>query len=452
MNEKFTKIGFILAVAGSAVGLGNAWKFPTLVGENGGSAFILLYLLLTMLCSFVIFLGEIVIGRLGECDAVSAYEKLAPSNKKLWRNAGFFMISALLIYSFYSVVMGWILKYTITSAFALPSSIEQSGAAFGNLLSQEIFISIICYTIASIFCFFIISKGVKNGIEKLNLWMMPALFVLILFMAFYSAVASNAGFVQSLKFLLVPDFSALSSDSVLKALGLAFFTLSLGVTTIITYAASLPPKTNILTSSLSIVFINVLIGVFMGLTVFTYIFEFGADPSQQGPGLIFVSLTVLFGKLGIIGNILAFCFFLSLLFAAITSAVSMIEPSVFYLVNSKNFSRKKACFAIFIFTYILGIFCILGYYGATADIFNFFGKSFFDLLDFVTSNILLPIGGIVVAIFVGFVIKKEPVKELLVPYMGEFGYKIWHNVLLRFVAPLFVIIILLDQFGIKILG
>lgn len=442
MNEKFTKIGFILAVAGSAVGLGNAWKFPTLVGQNGGSAFILLYLLLTFCVSFVIFLAEIVIGRLSESDAVNAFYKLAPKHKKAWSTAGFFMISALLIYSFYSVVMGWILKYTAVSLFSLPTNIDKSGEIFTSLLENDILVSLICFTIASLICFYIVSKGVKNGIERLNVWMMPALFILLIIMVIYSMFYD--GFSQSAKFLLIPDFSVLNKDSVLSALGLAFFTLSLGVTTIITYAASLPERTNILTSSLSIVFINVLIGIMMGLIVFTFIFEFGADPGEQGPGLIFVSLTVLFSKLGFVGNVLAFAFFLSLLFAAITSAISMIEPSVYYLVNSQHFSRKRAAELLFGVTYVLGIFCILGYYKETSGIFTFGGKSFFDILDYLTSNVLMPISGIVTSIFVGFVISSKPVKILLLPYMGETLFKIWY-LLLRFIAPLAVLVIFITQ-------
>lgn len=442
MTEKFSKIGFILAVAGSAVGLGNAWKFPTLVGTNGGSAFILLYLVLTLCVSFVIFIAEIVIGRLAESDPVEAFSKLAPKHKEKWKFAGFFMISALLIYSFYSVIMGWILKYTVTGIYYLPKNMEESGEIFTTLTSGSLFLNIVCFTICSLTSFFIISKGVKNGIERLNVWMMPSLFILLLAMVLYSM--SIDGFIQSAKFLLVPDFSALNKQSVLSALGLAFFTLSLGVTTIITYAASLPTNTNILTSSLSIVFINILIGIMMGLIVFTFIFEFGADPNQQGPGLIFISLSVLFSKLGIIGNILAFMFFLSLLFAAITSAISMIEPSVFYLVNSKNMSRKNAINTICIFTYILGIICILGFDSNTSKFFTFFGKDFFSILDFMTSNILMPLSGIVTAIFVGFVIKSSPVEILLKPYTGTTLFNIWYF-LLRFVAPLAVAYIMINQ-------
>ncbi|MDA3042579.1 MULTISPECIES: sodium-dependent transporter [unclassified Campylobacter] len=450
MNDKFTRIGFILAVAGSAVGLGNAWKFPTLVGQNGGSAFILLYLLLTFLVSFVIFIGEITIGRLGESDPVDSYRRLAPSNKELWSKAGFLMITALLIYSFYSVVMGWILKYTATSIFSLPQNLDDSGAMFNALISNSPLVAIVCFTIMSLVCFLIVSKGIKNGIERLNIWMMPSLFILLVLMVLYSA--SFDGFAQSAKFLLLPDFSALNSQSVLDALGLAFFTLSLGVTTILTYAASLPERTNILTSSINIVLINVMIGVMMGLVVFTFIFEFNGDPAQSGPGLIFVSLAVLFSKLGFIGHILAFAFFLTLLFAAITSAISMIEPAVYYLVKSRAFSRAKACVAVFVFTYVLGIACILGYYGATSEYFIIAGQPFFDALDYLTSKILMPLGGLIIVIFVGYVIKKDGVYALLSPYMGDLGFKIWYYVLLRVVSPLAIFVIALRELGIVNFG
>ena len=234
----------------------------------------------------------------------------------------------------------------------------------------------------------------------------------------------------------------------LEALGLAFFTLSLGVTTITTYAASLPERTNILTSSINIVLINVLIGIMMGLVVFTFIFEFNADPAQSGPGLIFVSLAVLFSKLGAIGHVLAFAFFLTLLFAAITSAISMIEPAVYYLAKSHKISRLRACAIVFAFTYVLGIACILGYYGATADSFSILGTPFFDVLDYATSKILMPIGGLVIVVFVGFVMRREAVRELLVPYMGRMGFKIWYFVLLRCVSPVAIILIALRELGI----
>ncbi|MSN95996.1 sodium-dependent transporter [Campylobacter sp. FMV-PI01] len=442
MNEKFSKIGFILAVAGSAVGLGNAWKFPTLVGTNGGSAFIVLYLILTFLVSFIIFLGEIAIGKISEKDPVNAYKTLAPKYKNGWKFAGVCILGAILIFSFYSVIMGWILKYVISSINYLPSDIESSKKIFQNLLSSDLGVIMFYYTICVVISFYVVSKGVKSGIERLNVWMMPALFVFLVLMLFYSM--SMEGFAKSAEFMLKPNFSALNKDSVLQALGLAFFTLSLGVGTIITYAASLPDKTNLVTSSISIVFINILIGVMMGLIVFTFIFEFNADPTQQGPGLVFISLTTLFAKLGIAGHIFAVAFFVSLLFAALTSAVSMIEPSVVFLMNSYKFSRKKALLLIFIFVYIMGIGCILSYQANTASSFTFFNKPLFDLLDYFTSNLLMPISGIIVSIFVGFIMKRDSIYVLFGKYMSKDVFAIWYF-LLRFIAPAAVLYIMINQ-------
>ena len=211
MNEKFSRIGFIVVVAGSAVGLGNAWKFPTLVGQNGGSAFIVLYLLLTFLVSFVIFLGEIAIGKISEKDAVGAFESLAPKNKNLWKFAGFCIIGAILIFSFYSVIMGWILKYVVTSIYFLPNSMKESEEIFNSLLTKDLGTSIFYFTIAVLMSFYVVSKGVNSGIARLNIWMMPALFIFLIIMLIYSM--NMNGFLNSAKFMLMPDFTKLNKDS-----------------------------------------------------------------------------------------------------------------------------------------------------------------------------------------------------------------------------------------------
>ncbi len=352
MSSKFSKIGFILAVAGSAVGLGNAWKFPTLVGQSGGSAFILLYIILTLGVGFVIFLAELSIGKISEKDPVNAYEKLAPSNKKAWSYVGFTMVGAILIVSFYTLVIGWIVKYVFLSITGnLPMDLEVSKAQFGFFISEDFFKSVYLFYFGFFYVFFyIVSKGVKNGIEKLNVWMMPSLFILLILMLVYAI--SKDGFIMAVKFLFVPDFSKINTSNVLEALGLAFFSLSLGVGTIITYSASLPDKTNFITSTLNIIFINLLVGLLMGLVVFTFIFEFGYNPNQQGPGLVFISLATLFEKIGVIGCIFGAAFFISLIFAGITSAVSMIEPLTFYMINNYQISRVKALFLIGLFVFV----------------------------------------------------------------------------------------------------
>ena len=194
INEKFSKIGFVLAMAGSAVGLGNAWKFPTMVGNNGGSAFIILYLLLTFAIAFVAFLAELSIGKLGESDVVSSIYKLAPKHKKAWSLSGFFMIGAILIASFYMVVIGWILKYIYLSFSPLLADTKEAAVQFNTLLANDLTSSVLCFSIVFLMVFFAVSKGVKSGIEKLNIWMMPSLFVLLVCMLFY-ALSMGDGFV-----------------------------------------------------------------------------------------------------------------------------------------------------------------------------------------------------------------------------------------------------------------
>ncbi|MBS4240627.1 sodium-dependent transporter [Campylobacter vulpis] len=443
MGSKFSKIGFVLAVAGSAVGLGNAWKFPTLVGQNGGSAFVLLYLVLTLGVAFVIFLAELSIGKLSEKDPVNGYKTLAPTNKKTWSMAGFTMLGAILIVSFYSLVIGWVVKYMYFSATGnLSQTLEESEKQFTNLLLNDFLSQFICFSLIFLIVFYVVSKGVKNGIERLNVWMMPTLFILLILMLFYALSHTN-GFSEALQFLFVPDFSKISGTSILEALALAFFSLSLGVGTIITYSASLPDKTNFITSTLNIILINILIGLMMGLIVFTFIFEFGANPNQAGPGLIFISLTTLFAKLGIVGYILGATFFLSLIFAGITSAISMIEPFAFYLINTFKMSRKNALILIGLIVYILGNLCILSTLSITE--FKILGMSFFDVLDYISGKIIMPLGGILAAIFVGFVMKKKALEILFEPYMSGVFFKVWYF-FLRFIAPLAVIIIVINAF------
>ena len=441
-KEQFSKIGYVLAVAGSAVGLGNAWKFPYMVGENGGSAFIILYLLITFLVGVPIFMAELSIGKLSESDSVNAFRKLAAKNKNLWQLVGILaMVTAAIISSYYIVIIGWVFKYFTLSFTGLPSDIDSSKVIFNDLLTHGLGEQTLYFVIAFAACFFILSKGVKSGIEKLNVWMMPSLFIMVLIMLIFSMTMD--GFVKSAEFLLIPDFSKISFNSLLLALGLAFWTLSLGMAAIITYSASLSDDTNLATSTLSIVFINIALAIMIGLVIFTFIFEFGATPSQ-GPGLVFISLPTLFAKLGLLGNFLAFTFFISLFFAGITSVISMVEPFIFFLSKSLKFSRNKSIFIVACVVYILGILCALSGTNEFKDALTFFGKNFFDLLDYLSSNIMLPLGGILFAIFVGYFMKFELLKELFVPYMGKVVFKIWYF-LIRFVAPLLVLVVLIRE-------
>ena len=441
-KEQFSKIGYVLAVAGSAVGLGNAWKFPYMVGENGGSAFVLLYLVICFLVGVPIFMAELSIGKLSESDSVNAFRKLADKHKNLWQYVGILaMVTAAIISCYYIVIIGWVIKYFFLSFSSLPSDIESSKAIFNELITKDAGEQTICFIAAFALCFYVLSKGVKSGIEKLNVWMMPSLFIMLLIMLGYSATMD--GFVASAKFLLVPDFSKISINSLLLALGLAFWTLSLGMAAIITYSASLSDDTNLSTSTISVVLINITLAIMMGLVIFTCIFEFNATPAQ-GPGLVFISLPTLFAKLGFAGNVLAVAFFVALIFAGITSAISIVEPFVFFLIREYSISRKKALTIVGAGVFVVGLMCVFANIENIGDKILFFGKNFFDFLDFTSSNVLLPISGILEAIFVGYFMKRKALYTLFSPYMSDWVFNVWYF-LLRFVAPICVFCVMMNS-------
>ena len=440
MAERFSKIGFILSIIGAAIGLGNAWKFPYMVGSNGGSAFILIYLFFAFAVGLSIFFAEMAMGKISRLDTVGAFKSLATKGASSWKFAGVIMVTGLFIASFYTLIIGWVLKYVILSFGELPKDMASSETLFVNFTSNGINEQILYFSIAFFAYFFILTKGVKSGIERINVYLIPALFILLLLMLGYSF--GMEGFDKAAKFLLVPDFSKIDQAAVLNALGLAFFTMCVGIGCILTYSSSLSDDTNLFTSSLYVVFANIIISV-IGLIVFTFTFEFGSEPSK-GAGLAFISLPTLFAKLGLLGNFLAFTFFISLFFAGITSVISMVEPFIFFLSKSLKFSRNKSILIVACVVYILGILCALSGTSEFKDALTFFGKSFFDLLDYLSSNIMLPLGGILLAIFVGYFMKFELLKELFVPYMGKVVFKIWYF-LIRFVAPILVLVVLIRE-------
>ncbi|WP_169763520.1 sodium-dependent transporter [Campylobacter mucosalis] len=439
MAEKFSKVGFILSIVGAAVGLGNAWKFPYMVGSNGGSAFVLVYLSFALIVGLSIFFAEMAMGKISGLDTPNAFKNLAPKYGKIWSFAGIFMITGIFVASFYTLIIGWVIKYVIISFGVLPSDIPSSGKMFENFISKNAFEQILYFTIAFLAYFFVLTKGVKAGIERINLWLIPALFILLMLMLGYSF--SMNGFEKAVKFLLVPDFAKIGKDSILAALGLAFFTMCVGIGAILSYSTSLDDRTNLFTSSLYVVLLNILVSVVIGLIVFTFVFEFNSEP-MGGVGLAFVSLPTLFAKLGTLGNVLSFTFFTALVFAGLTSAISMVEPCILYLNRAFKFSRLKAIIIVGGVVYLLGILCALSNIDGVKENLVFFGKGFFDLLDFLSSNILLPLGGIAFCVFVGFVMNKQSLERLFVPFMGEMIFKIWYF-LLRFVAPVCVFIVLI---------
>lgn len=439
MHKKFSKLGYILAMAGSAIGLGNAWKFPTMTGNHGGFAFIFLYFVLTILIACVAFLAEAGIGRLSGKDTPKALIELAPKGQRFWGLGGFFMITALLIASFYLVVIGWILYYAFVSIGGLPASTDEASKLFSNLIKNNLTSVLLCYFAVLFITFYTVSRGIKEGIEKLNFILMPSLFILLIVILIYSFTFNSSGFSGAVSFIFTPDFSKiLDPELILAAMGLALFSLSLGVGTVSTYGASLGDDTNLFKSLLYIVGLNICMGILMGLVVFSFVQVAHGSSANEGPGLIFVSLASLFGELGVVGSALGFMFFISLLFAGITSAVSMIEPAVRYFEDEKGISRIKSSAILGILVFGLGVLCVLSFYEPTKDSFAIFGKSIFDILDYATSNVLMPLGVLFFSIFAGWIMPKERFYTLFLNYTPKFAVDIWYFIL-RFILPILVV-------------
>lgn len=443
-KNRFTRIGFILAAAGSAVGLGNIWKFPYITGENGGGVFVLVYLATVFFIGMSIFVAEVLIGSNSNKDAVTAFETLAPKESKYWKYSGFSFLTGLLILTFYSVVIGWIFHYIVLSISSLPTNFKESEDVFMNFLKDDILSQFIYYTLTFIIIAYTISKGVKKGIEKLNNILMPSLIGILIFLLIYSIQLD--GFYKAVEFMFYPNFEKFHTSSIIVAVGHAFFTLSIGMVTILTYAASLDRNVNIVKASTYIVIMDTLIALVAGLIIFSITFTASQEPSK-GAGLVFITLPAIFYEMGTIGIYLALLFFIALAFAAITSAVSILEPTVMYLVERKNISRKKATYGVAFFAYLVGIFVLLSNTDAYSQTLTFGSKNLFDWFDFISSAILMPIGGILIAIFVGYVLDKEVSKKAIIPYTGETFYNIWLFTI-RYLAPISIIAIMLKEIGI----
>ena len=443
-KNNFSRIGFILAAAGSAVGLGNIWKFPYITGENGGGVFVMVYLLTVLFIGMSIFIAEVVLGSTAHKDSVSTLETLAPEGKKYWKFAGFSFLTGVLILSFYSIVVGWILNYIVIAATALPTSVSEAETVFMGLLKEDIGSQLTYYTIAFLIIAYTISKGIKKGIERLNNILMPSLLTILLFMFFYSMTLD--GFGQAVDFMFSPNFEKFHPSSIILAVGHAFFTLSVGMATIMAYSASLGKGVNIVKASVMVVTLDTLIAIVSGLIIFAIVYSAGQEPGK-GPGLVFITLPAIFYEMGAIGNFMAIAFFIALAFASITSAVSVLEPTVKYFVERKGMSRVKATYTISSVFYVLGLLALLSNTNEFSEALTFGSKNLFDWFDFVTAAILMPLGGILIAIFVGYVMNKQLIRDTLVPFMGETLFRIW-LIMIKYVSPIAVLIIMLNETGI----
>ncbi|MDH4944356.1 sodium-dependent transporter [Sulfurimonas sp. C5] len=440
---RFSRIGFILAAAGSAVGLGNIWKFPYITGEYGGGAFVLVYLLTVLLVGFSIMIAEMLIGYLGRKDTVSSFEELAPTYKDLWKFGGFQAMAGLLIMIFYSVVIGWIFNYIITSLEYLPANVKEAETTFNLMLQSDFFTQLFYHTLSFVIITYTLTKGIKAGIEKINLVLMPALMIILSGMFIYSL--SLDAFPKAVEFMFAADWSKLNSEAFVIAVGHAFFTLSLGMGAIMTYAASMEKGSNIVKSAFWVVFLDTSIAIVAGLMLFTFLYQYGSGPAK-GPGLVFISLPAAFYEMGILGNIFAVLFFLALAFAGLTSAVSLTEPMVQYFMDRFAFSRVKASVLMGLFFWFFGIFAILSNIDGTKEYLFWGGKSFFDWIDYITAAIMLPAGGFIMAIFVGYVLEKSRVEAALKPFL-KWAFEPWYF-FLRYIIPIAMFVVMLNLMGV----
>ena len=441
--NRFSRIGFILAAAGSAVGLGNIWKFPYITGEFGGGAFVLVYLLAILFIGLTVFLAEAVIGQNGQADVSTSFVSMSKSKNPTWKLAGFMVFTGLIILSFYSVVLGWILDYVFTSFSALPTEASVAGANFEKLISDDIGSLIIYHTLIAGSVIFIVLKGIKAGIEKINLILMPLLGLILIGLLLYAFTLDS--FSQAVDFMFTPDFSKIDGHALLAALGQAFFTLSLGVGTILTYSASLSKESNFFKSSIYVAIVDTAIALVAGLIIFSYLFEAGA-PSAAGPGLVFISLPVIFSGWGLLGQIIAISFFVALVFAGITSAVSMIEPSLRFFIDRFNITRTKATIICGGTFYVLGIVALISMSKTYGADLTFFGKNAFDIMDFMTSSVMMPIAAIITCIFLGYFVDKKVLEEKFVKHTSQTVFNLWYF-LIKFVVPIAIVILFLNKLG-----
>lgn len=429
-REQWTsKIGFILAAAGSAIGLGAIWKFPYMAGTNGGSVFVLLFIISTIAIGLPILLAEFVIGRMGQSDAVTAFKRLAPGKK--WPIFGWLGFAfGFVILSFYSVVGGWILSY-LARAIIFRLDIADHGQLFASITSNP-FEVLLAQALFMLLTIWIVQGGIKAGIERASRWMMPLLFIFFIILAIRSLTLEGA--MEGVRFLFVPDWSLLTGETFLIALGQAFFSLSVGITAMMTYASYLPKEEKLGQSALSVAILNIVISLLAGLVIFPAVFALGQSPAE-GPGLIFVILPAIFGQIPF-GSFFMILFFILMLFATLTSSMAMLEIVVSTGIREKYNRRKSAAWVFGALIFIIGIPSALSF-GVLSE-FTIFGETIFDFADILTSRIGMPIGALAISIFAGFVLtKKQTIDELDTHPLIHMTWKF----LVKFAAPVAIIVI-----------
>ncbi|MFO8055546.1 MAG: sodium-dependent transporter [Bacteroidales bacterium] len=437
-----SKFGVIAAAAGSAVGLGNIWRFPYVAGENGGGAFLLIYIIFISVIGVSVMLSEFAIGRKAQRNVFGSFKKLAPG--KPWFLVGFMgVVAAFVILSFYSAVAGWTLEYTYNSLMNSfqgknPAEIESMFDNFrANSWRPAMWLLLFMIVTA-----LIVWAGVKNGIERYARVLMPVLFLLIIILGIRSITLDGA--MEGLKFLFKPDFSKLSTNSILEALGQAFFSLSIGMGALITYGSYISKKENLSLSAIQVTFTDAVVAILAGIAIFPAVFAFGIEPGS-GPGLVFVTLPNIFIQMPG-GYFFAVLFFTLLIVAALTSSISVLEVVVAYFSEEFNISRSKATVLGSVTITALGLVCAMSW-GATKT-WTIFGLTTFECMDWLSANLLLPLGGFFIVIFVGWVLGAEKMKDEI-SNQGQLNVRLFafYDFIVKFIAPIAIAIVFMDSIG-----
>lgn len=446
MENKVTfgsKFGTIAVVAGSCIGLGNIWRFPYLAGNNGGSAFIIIYILCSLTIAIPIMMSEFVIGRSTGKNAFGAFKVLTP--KKKWCLVGLFgILTSFLIYGFYSVVAGWAISF-IQTAFLdgftgrSPQIIHSNFINYINTGWKPTIAALIFIVLTAS----IVIGGIERGIERMNKVLMPMLALIIIGLFLYST--SLPGFKQGMDFLLKPDFSKITLGTVLSAIGQSFFSMSLGMGCMITYGAYIKKETSLPSLALTIGIADLSVAILAGFAIFPGSFTYGIAPTS-GPTLVFETLPLVFSMMPG-GNIFGIFFFILVFIAAITSSVSMLEPICLFTIQELKLSRVKSVLLISFIVSILAVFC--AYSQVDGSNIRLFGQNLFDFLNNATDKIMLPLGGLLIIIFIGWVANKDLVRNQITNNGNSFnkGFNLYYNVV-KFIIPLILLLFVLNLLGI----
>lgn len=438
-----SKIGVILASAGSAVGLGNIWRFPTETGKNGGAAFILIYLFFVLCLAMPVMLSEFVIGRHTRANTIQAYRKMAPRTP--WFLVGVLgVMSGFLLLSFYSVVAGWTVHYSHLAIVGKLSGEQDFGAVFNSFVTHS-YRPVLYLLFFLLLTHFIVARGIETGIERFSKMMMPLLLLILVMLVVLSVCMPGSG--EGLTFLLRPDFSKVTPHVIFSAMGQAFFSLSVGLGCMVTYASYFKKETPLASSALNVCMIDTVVAILAGFIIFPTVFSVGVEP-DSGPGLVFVTLPNVFnrafGGIPWLEMLFSNLFYLLLLLAALTSSISMHEIGTSFIRERFLLSRRVAACIVTGVCMMLGVCCSLSF-GPWQDV-TLFSMGFFELFDFLTAKLFFPLGGIGICLFVGWKMRREDLwDELTSGGRYRMPFFRFFLILVRYVVPAFITMVLLNE-------